>query len=46
MQTMNQALFQAYINKHISMDEALGRSPEAKELEQMMGKVGVQAASV
>jgi twitching motility protein PilT len=46
MQTMNQALFQSYINKHISLDEALGRSPEVKELEQMLGKVGVQSASM
>jgi twitching motility protein PilT len=45
MQTMNQALFQSYINKHIALDEALGRSPEVKELEQMLEKVGVQAGS-
>jgi len=46
MQTMNQALFQAYVNKHISLDEALGRSPESKELEQMLEKVGIQAAQL
>ena len=46
MQTMNQALFQAYVNKHISLDDALGRSPEAKELEQMLEKVGIQAAQL
>src|SRR6266446_1850346 len=41
MQTMNQALFQAYTNKHISLDEALGRSSDVKELEGMLEKVGV-----
>ena len=46
MQTMNQALFQAYINKQISLDESLGRSSDVKELEQMLEKVGVQAAAV
>jgi twitching motility protein PilT len=46
MQTMNQALFQSYVNKHIALDDALGRSPEAKELEQMLEKVGIQAAQL
>jgi twitching motility protein PilT len=41
MQTMNQALFQTFINKHISLDEALGRSTDVKELEGMLEKVGV-----
>jgi twitching motility protein PilT len=41
MQTMNQALFQSYIGKHISLDEALGRSSDVKELEGMLEKVGV-----
>ena len=41
MQTMNQALFQAYINKAISLDEVLGRSTDVKELEGMLEKVGV-----
>jgi len=45
MQTMNQALFQAYINKLISLDEALGRSTDTKELEGMLEKVGVSVAS-
>ena len=45
MQTMNQALFQAYINKQISLDESLGRSSDVKELEQMLEKVGVHAAA-
>jgi len=45
MQTMNQALFQAYIGKQISLDEALGRSSDVKELEQMLEKVGVHVAA-
>jgi twitching motility protein PilT len=45
MQTMNQALFQAYVNKLISLDEALGRSTDAKELEGMLEKVGVHVAA-
>jgi twitching motility protein PilT len=45
MQTMNQALYQAYINKKISLDEALGRSPNVAELEQLMGRAGQRAAA-
>jgi twitching motility protein PilT len=45
MQTMNQALYQAYINRKISLDEALGRSPNVPELEQLMGKTGQRAAA-
>src|SRR5467141_3434658 len=45
MQTMNQALFQAYIGKQIALDEALGRSSDAKELEGMLEKVGVHVAA-
>ncbi|MGE5179914.1 MAG: type IV pilus twitching motility protein PilT [Bacteroidota bacterium] len=45
MQTMNQALFQAYVNKLISLDEALGRSTDAKELEGMLEKVGVHVTT-
>jgi twitching motility protein PilT len=41
MQTMNQGLFQSYTNKHISLEEALGRSTDVKELEGMLEKVGV-----
>jgi twitching motility protein PilT len=41
MQTMNQGLFQSYTNKHISLEEALGRSTDTKELEGMLEKVGV-----
>ncbi len=45
MQTMNQALFQTFINKQISLDEALGRSTDTKELEGMLEKVGVHATA-
>ncbi|MBN1163510.1 MAG: type IV pilus twitching motility protein PilT [Candidatus Krumholzibacteriota bacterium] len=38
MQTMNQALFKAYCDRKISFDEALRRSPDPIELEQMMGE--------
>jgi hypothetical protein len=42
---MNQALFQTFINKQISLDEALGRSTDVKELEGMLEKVGVHATA-
>jgi len=45
MQTMNQALFQSYVNKLISVEEALGRSTDVKELEGMLEKVGVHVAA-
>lgn len=38
MQTMNQALFRAYTNRQISLDEAMTNSPDALELEQMIGE--------
>lgn len=38
MQTMNQALFTAYIQRKISMENAIGRSPNILELEQMIQK--------
>jgi Tfp pilus assembly ATPase PilU len=43
MQTMNQALFQAYVRKLISLD---GARPQFRpgELEQMLEKVGVRVA--
>ena len=45
MQTMNQALFAAYINRHISIDEALGRSSNVPELEQLINnKAAARAA--
>ena len=38
MQTMNQALFAAYIQKKITLEHALGRSSNMLELEQMIQK--------
>jgi Tfp pilus assembly ATPase PilU len=37
MQTMNQSLFRAYANRQISLDEAMRRSSDPIELEQMVG---------
>lgn len=37
MQTMNQSLYHAVINKWISIDQAIGRSPDPAELNQMIG---------
>ncbi len=44
MQTMNQALFSAYANRLISLDEATGRSFDPQELSQMIAKSGLKAA--
>jgi twitching motility protein PilT len=38
MQTMNQSLYQALVNKWISREQALGRSPDPAELMQMLGE--------
>ncbi|MBN2185445.1 MAG: type IV pilus twitching motility protein PilT [Candidatus Krumholzibacteriota bacterium] len=38
MQTMNQALFQAYCDRNISREEAMRRSSDPIELEKMMGE--------
>ncbi len=38
MQTMNQAMFQAYIDRKISIEEAKNRSHDTLELEQMLGE--------
>jgi twitching motility protein PilT len=38
MQTMNQSLYHACVNKWISMEQALGRSSDPNELEQMLGE--------
>jgi twitching motility protein PilT len=43
MQTMNQSLYQAVENRWITLDTALGRSPDQQELLQMLGEpVGVE----
>jgi twitching motility protein PilT len=44
MQTMNQSLYQSVVNKWISAEEALARSTDAAELQQMIGDpVGIKA---
>jgi twitching motility protein PilT len=44
MQTMNQALFTAVAGKAVSLTEALGRSHDPSELQQMLAKSGLRAA--
>jgi twitching motility protein PilT len=44
MQTMNQGLFQAYANKLITYNDALGSSRDPAELEAMIQKSGLKAA--
>ncbi len=36
MQTMNQSLYQAAVNKWITVDQGMGRSPDIQELAQML----------
>jgi len=38
MQTMNQSLHQAVLNKWITLEEALGRTSDAQELLGMLGE--------
>ena len=38
MQTMNQSLYQAVVNKWVSLETALSRSSDVQELEQMLGQ--------
>jgi twitching motility protein PilT len=38
MQTMNQSLYEAYVNRRISYDEAVGRSPDKDEILKMIGE--------
>jgi twitching motility protein PilT len=38
MQTMNQSLYRLYVTRQISLEEALGRSPDMVELEQMLAR--------
>jgi len=40
MQTMNQSLLNLYTRRLITLDEALGRSPEQEELRQMLSNAG------
>jgi twitching motility protein PilT len=41
MQTMNQALYKLYVTREISLEEAMGRSADITELEQMLSRKGV-----
>ncbi len=41
MQTMNQALYRLYVTREISLEEAMGRSADVSELEQMLSRKGV-----
>jgi len=41
MQTMNQCLINLYLRRMISLEDALGRSPEPDELKQMVANAGV-----
>ncbi len=45
MQTMNQALYRLYVTRQISLEEALGRSPDIAELEQMLARGRALGAS-
>ncbi len=38
MQTLNQSLYQAVVNKWVTLDTAMGRSPDVQELQQMLGQ--------
>jgi twitching motility protein PilT len=44
MQTMNQALLQAVLDKHLNPEDAIERSTDRPELENMISKVGRMAA--
>jgi twitching motility protein PilT len=44
MQTMNQSLYRLYVTRQISLEEALGRSPDVAELEQMLSRSRVRAS--
>jgi twitching motility protein PilT len=38
MQTMNQALYRLYVTRQISLEEAMGRSSDLTEFEQMLAR--------
>ena len=44
MQTMNQCLFNLYTKRIISLEDAMGRSPEPDEFKQMMGAGALNTA--
>ena len=39
MKTMNQSLYELYVNRQISLDDAIGRSREPQELQHMIGEL-------
>ena len=45
MQTMNQGLFTAFANRQVTFEEAMSRSFEPNELEQMISKSGLRPAA-
>jgi Tfp pilus assembly ATPase PilU len=38
MQTMNQSLYRLYVTRQISLEEAMGRSADLSEFEQMLAR--------
>jgi twitching motility protein PilT len=38
MQTMNQSLYRLYVTRQIALEDALGRSPDVLEFEQMLSR--------
>jgi twitching motility protein PilT len=38
MQTMNQSLYRLYVTRQISLEDAMGRSPDIQEFEQMLAR--------
>jgi twitching motility protein PilT len=38
MQTMNQSLYRLYVTRQISLEDAMGRSPDLQEFEQMLAR--------
>jgi twitching motility protein PilT len=44
MQTLNQSLYDLFVKKHISYEDCIGRSSNADELIQMLGRSGLAGA--
>jgi len=38
MQTMNQSLYRLYVTRQVSLEDAIGRSPDPQEFEQMLAR--------
>ncbi|MDX1815910.1 MAG: type IV pili twitching motility protein PilT, partial [Thermodesulfobacteriota bacterium] len=45
MQTMNQCLLAAYLKRNITLDEAVGRSPDPEEFRNLLSASPVSGAS-